>query len=141
MRIALAIAVAISACGKASPPDVTTGSAIDDVSDIPFDAMMSAYTFGIIQSLSEWDGDCAKQLDRMRGLDILMREIHDGEARVPPALLAQGKAQMVAGRERLLADWQKTVGELGATESEIEVTCKGRGADEMNKIFAVMKSP
>jgi hypothetical protein len=146
MRIALAIAFAISACGKSAPtPEETTGSAltIDDVSYVfPYHEMLGAYMVGIVQGLSAWDGDCTKQLERMQELDVLYDEIRNGKARVPPALIAEVQAKMVASIDEQLTWRNETGAHLEATVSEIKLKCPRQDVvAEMNKIFAVVKSP
>jgi hypothetical protein len=139
MRIALALA--ICACGKSAPTPAPVP--MDDVAyDFPYDDILRAYMLGVVQGLAEWDGDCTKQLERMQEDDVLYRDIQRGKARVPAALVAEVHTKMVVSIDNELTYWKETRSHLEATVSEIEQKCpRPDVVAELNKIFAVVKSP
>lgn len=158
MRTALAIVLAFAACKKSSaleakPEPVGTGSAgapapaVDSAADVTLRDETLTYTFNMIPLLAAWDGDCTKQIERMKTLEPLVQKIRDDEAAVAPGFddrikqyMRDHKAEVVGKIEAQLVAVKVTRPQLEAKETEIKAKCTGQDfADEMNKIGVMKK--
>ena len=159
MRTALAIVVALTACKKstpapeAKPEPVGSGSAVapapvvESAADVKLRDETMTYTFDMIPVLAAWDGDCTKQIERMKALEPLVQKIRDDEAVVAPGFddrikqyMRDHKAEVVDKIEAQLTAAKVTRPQLEAKDAEIKAKCTGQDfADEMNKIGVMKK--
>ncbi len=160
MRTALAIVLAFAACKKSSPapeakPEpVPSGSAVV-AAGVPIDLAADAklrdeiltYTSNMVPLLAAWDGDCTKQIERMKQLEPLVQQIREDEEKTAPGYDARikqymmaHKAEVVGKMEAAITATKLTKSQLEAKDAEIKAKCTGQDyADEMNKIGVMRK--
>lgn len=158
MRTALAIVLAFAACKKSSAPEakpepvgsgsaVVAGTPIDLAADTKLRDEIMTYTFNMVPLLAAWDGDCTKQIERMKQLEPLVQQIRDDEAktalgydaRIKQYMMAH-KAEVVGKMEAAIAATKLTKQQLEAKDAEIKAKCTGQDyADELNKIGVMRK--
>ena len=165
MRYALLIVLGLVACKKSTPDPGATpagtgpGSAVAPATPTPPTAETPAdqklreeimtYTFDMVPLLAAWDGDCTKQIERMKQLEPLVQQIRDDEAKVEAGYDARikyymqtHKAEVVDKMQAAIAATKLTQAQLGAKDAEIKAKCTGQDyADEMNRIGVMKKSP
>jgi hypothetical protein len=159
MRIALAIVVALTACKKSSAPEakpepVGSGSAVaapvvDTAGDVKLREEIMSYTLKMVPLLASWDGDCTKQIERMKQLEPLVQQIRDDEAKVSPGFDDRIKEYMMAHKSEVIGQMEAAItatkltqAQLGANDAAIKAKCTGQDyADEMNKIGVMKKNP
>ncbi|MEO8840949.1 MAG: hypothetical protein ABI591_02465 [Kofleriaceae bacterium] len=160
MRTALAIVLAFAACKKAAAPEpkpepVGSGSAVavvapptgDTAADQTLRDEIMSYTFEMVPLLAAWDGDCTKQIERMKQLEPLVQQIRKDEAKVAPGFddrirqyMMAHKAEVVGNMQAAVAATKLSQAQLEAKDAEIKAKCTGQDyADEINKIGVMKK--
>jgi hypothetical protein len=162
MRTALAIVLAFAACKKSSAPEakaepvgsgsavgsgIVLGAPIDLAADTKLRDEIITYTMNMVPLLAAWDGDCTKQIERMKQLEPLVQQIRDDEEKTAPGYDARikqymmaHKAEVVGKMEAAIAATKLTKPQLEAKEAEIKAKCTGQDyADETNKIGIMRK--
>jgi|SRR5664279_2136056 len=160
MRTALAIVVALAACKKSSAPEakpepVGSGSAVapapvvDTDADVKLREEIMRYTLKMVPLLAAWDGDCTKQIERMKLLEPLVLQIRDDETKVAPGFDDRIKEYMMAHKPEVIGQMQAAItatkltqAQLGANDTAIKAKCTGQDyTDELNKIGVMKKNP
>jgi hypothetical protein len=161
MRTALAIVVALTACKKstpapeAKPEPVGSGSGsvvapapVDDAADVKLREEIMTYTTKMVPLLASWDGDCTKQIERMKQLEPLVQQIREDEAKVAPGFDDRIKQYMIAHKPEVVGKMQAAItatkltqAQLAANDTAIKATCTGQDyTDELNKIGVMKKT-
>ena len=163
MRYAVLLVVLLSgACKKsqpapeATPEPVTVGSAAPTpapppVADTPADQKLReeilTYTVSMIPLLASWDGDCTKQIERMKKLEPLVQQIRDDETKVADGFderiknyMQAHKAEVVGKMQAAVTATKLTQQQIAVKETEIKAKCTGADyAEEMNRIGVMKK--
>jgi hypothetical protein len=160
MRYALLVVLGLVACKKstpapeAKPEPVGSGSAVvvapvDDAADTKLREEIMAYTLKMVPLLAAWDGDCTKQIERMKQLEPSVQQIRADEDKVSPGFDERIKSYMMAHKAEVVGQMQAAItatklsqAQLGANDAAIKAKCTGQDyADEMSKIGVMKKNP
>jgi hypothetical protein len=107
------------------------------------------YTLRMVPLLAAWDGDCTKQIERMKQLEPAVQQIRADEEKVAPGFDDRIKQYMMAHKPEVVGQMQAAItattltqAQLAANDAAIKAKCTGQDyADEMNKIGVMKKNP